>query len=153
MSHVTISETPTITAGAYASLDAVGGKLEFENARTPYSNHGHIRRASISDKGQQNALLYLVLFSEDFTATADNAAFAVSDADLLNVVAVIEFAVANYASFDANSFCTTGFAGVQMELPFTLAEGGTSLFGQLFVKTGTPTYTSTSDLKVTLHVS
>ena len=152
MSHVTVSDTPVITAGAYASLDAVGSKMEFEDVRTPYSNHGHIKRAYLSDKGKQNALLYLILFSEDFTETADNAAFAVSDADLLNVVAVIEFSVANYASFNANSFCTTGFAGVAMDLPFSLAEGGTSLFGQLFVKTSTPTYTSTSDLEITLHV-
>ena len=151
MGHSTIAVTPTITAGAYSALDAVGGKMEFTDALTPFENHGHIERAQISDKGKQNALLYLVLFNQDFTATADNAAFAVSDADLLNVCAVIEFSVANYASFDANSFCTTGFAGVTMSLPFELIEGGTSLFGQLFVKTSTPTYTSTSDLTVTIH--
>lgn len=152
MSHKSATVTPTITAGAYSALDAVGGKLEFTDVVTPYSNHGHVVRAQLSDKAKQNALLYLVLFSEDFTATADNAAFAVSNADLLNVVAVIEFSVANYASFDANAWCTTGFAGVTMNLPFNLAEGGTSLFGQLFVKTSIPTYTSTSDLTVTIHV-
>ena len=152
MTHVTVSATQVITAGAYSALDAVGSKLEFEDARTAYSSHGHIKRAFLSDKGKQNALLYLVLFSEDFTETADNAAFAVSDADLLHVVAVIEFSVANYSSFNANSWCTTGFLGVDMEIPFSLVKGGTSLFGQLFVKTSTPTYTATDDLRVTLHV-
>jgi len=152
MSHVTVIETPTITAGAYSALDAVGGKLEFENVRTPYDNHGHVCRAMISDKGKQNALLYMILFNQDFTATADNAAMAVSDADLLNVCGIIEFPVANYTSFNANSVCTTGFAGVAMDLPFSLASGGTSLFGQLMVKTSEPTYTSTSDLQITLHV-
>ncbi len=147
-----IHQTPVITAGAYSALDAVGGKLEFEDARTPHSNAGVIVQAHISDKGKQNALLYLVLFDQDFTPTADNDAFAVSDADLLNVVGVIEFAVANYASFNANSFCTMGFAGVAVELPFVLVEGGTSLFGQLFVKTSTPTYTSTTDLAVGLII-
>ena len=154
MSHVTVTETPTVTAGAYSALDAVGGKLEFEDVRTAFSNHGHIVRAMLSDKGKQSSLLHLILFSEDFTATADNAAFAVSDADLLNVVAVIDFTAANYVDFDANSFCTTGFSGVVMELPFTLVEGGSSIFGQLFAGVGsTPTYTSTSDLAVTLHVA
>ena len=153
MGCASIEETPTISSGAaYASLDAVGGKLEFENAVTPYSNHGHVIRAMLSDKGKQNALLYLVLFSEDFTATADNAAFDPSDADLLNVIGIIEFPVANYSSFADNSVCTTGFAGVTMDLPFNLVSGGTSLFGQLMVKTQTPTYTSTSDLQVRLHV-
>ena len=152
MSHNHIADTPVITAGAYSSLDAVGGKLEFENARTKFSPAGHIVQAFVSDKGKQNALLYLVLFSEDFTETADNDAFAVSDADLLNVVAVIEFAVANYASFNANSFCAMGFLGIEVNLPFELEDGGTSLFGQLYVKTSTPTYTSTSDLRVSLCI-
>jgi len=152
MSHNDIHVTPTITAGAYSALDAVGGKLEFENACTAFSSSGHISQAHISDKGKQNALLYLVLFDQDFTATADNAAFAVSDADLLNVIAVIEFSVANYASFNANSWVSTGFLGLEVGVPFQLVDGGTSLFGQLFVKTSTPTYTSTSDLTVGLLV-
>ena len=153
MSHKYVQDTPVITAGAYSALDAVGGKLEFEDARTTFSPHGQIRQAHVSDKGKQNALLYLVLFSKDFTETPDNDAFAVSDADLLNVVGVIEFAIANYSSFNANSFCSMGFLGVEVNLPFTLIEGGTSLFGQLFVKTSTPTYTSTSDLKVGLLIA
>ena len=139
-----IHVTPAITAGAYSALDAVGGLMEFEDARTSFSRTGCICQAHITDKGKQNALLYLVLFNQTFTPTADNAAFAVSDADLLNVVAVIEFAVANYASFNANSYVSMGFLGVSVELPFALKKGGTSLFGQLFVKTSTPTYTSTS---------
>lgn len=147
-----IHETPVITAGAYSALDAVGGKLEFEDACSQYANHGRIRQAHISDKGKQNALLYLVLFDRDFTETADNDAFAISDADLLHVVAVIEFAVDSYASFNANSFCTMGFLGVDVNLPFVLAEGGTSLFGQLFVKTSEPTYTATDDLTVGLVI-
>lgn len=153
MSHHYVFDTPVITAGAYSALDAVGGKLEFEDALTPFSPHGHIKQAHISDKGKQNALLYLVLFSQDFTETADNDAFAVSDADLLNVVGVIEFAIANYSSFATNSFCSMGFVGIDVELPFTLVKGGSSLFGQLFVKTSTPTYTSTSDLKVGLLIA
>ena len=153
MTHAYVYDIPTITAGAYSAGDAVGGKLEFEDARSSFSNHGHIRQAHISDKTTQKALLYLVLFSEDFTETADNAAFSISDADLLNVVAVIEFAVANYAEFADNAFCTMGFAGVDVNLPFSLKEGGTSLFGQLFLKTSEPTYVSTSDLKVGLLIA
>lgn len=153
MIHQDVRVTPVITAGAYSSLDAVGGKMEFENVLTPYSNAGHIRQAHITDKGKQNALLYLVLFNQDFTETADNAAFSVSDADLVNIVAVLEFSVANYVSFANNSFCALGFLGINTHLPFSLNDGNTSLFGQLFVKTSTPTYTSTSDLSVSLIVN
>ena len=147
-----IHVTPVVTVGAYSALDAVGGKLEFEDACTPYSNSGSIKQAHVSDKNKQNALLYLVLFDQDFTATADNAPFAVSDADLLNVVGVITFGVANYSSFNANSFASMGLVGIDVNVPFVLVEGGTSLFGQLYVVTSTPTYASVSDLSVGLII-
>ena len=69
------------------------------------------------------------------------------------MVAVIDFAAASYSDFNANSFCATGFSGVQFDVPFSLKEGETSLFGQLYAGTGaTPTYTSTSDLKIGLLI-
>lgn len=145
--------TPVITAGAYSSLDAVGSKLEFEDVRTPYNKSGVIRAAHIKDSAKQAALLYLVLFDQDFTETTDNDAFAVSDADLLNVVAILEFAVNDYASFNANCVGTLGIGGPDLGHPFVLTEGGTSLFGQLFVKTSTPTYVATDDLTVELIIS
>jgi len=148
-----IHVTPTVTVGAYAALDAVGGKLEFEDACTPYANHGRIRQAHLMDKAKQDDLLHLVLFSEDFTATADNSPFAVSDADLAHVVAVISFEAANYATFNANSFCAMGLLGIDINLPFVLKEGETSLFGQLYTGTGaTPTYASTTDLTIGLLI-
>ena len=152
MTHKYIEATPVVTVGAYASLDAVGGKLEFEDACTAFQNSGRICRAYVTDKGKQDALLYLVLFSEDFTATADNAAFDVTDADLLNVMAVLEFAVADYGTFNDNSIATLGFDNLEVSVPFVLAEGGTSIFGQLYVKTSTPTYTATDDIRVRLVV-
>ena len=147
-----ISETPTITAGAYSALDAVGSKMEFKDVCTPYSNTAKIVQAYIKDAAKQDALLYLVLFDRDFTETADNAAFAVSDADLLNIVCVLEFAVADYIDFSANSMAQLSTENVVVRHPFTLIEGGTSLFGQLFVKTLTPTYVATNDLCVELVV-
>jgi hypothetical protein len=148
-----ISVTPTITAaGAYASLDAVGGKLEFEEARTPYSSHGHIEAAKIIDNDSEDALLRLILFNQDFTATADNAAMSITDADLANCMGVISFTAANYLTFATNSIGTMGLAGIQVLFPFVLVGGGTSLFGQLMVETSTPTYTAVDDLTVVLTI-
>ena len=147
-----VLETPVITAGAYSAGDAVGGKMEFKNVCTPYDNSGTIVQAHIKDKDQQNALLYLVLFDQDFTATADNAAFTVSDADLENIISVLQFSVANYVSFADNSVGLLDIVNYELSRPFVLRQGGTSLFGQLFVKTSTPTYVSTSDLTVGLFI-
>jgi len=116
-----ITVIPTISAAvAYASGDAVGGKMEFANVRTPYSSVGRIRRGVIKDKAKQNALLYLILFNKDFTATADNAAFTVTDADLLHCLGALEFSVADYISFVDNSAATLGFRGLFHEEPFIL---------------------------------
>ena len=129
----------------------VGDKMEFEDVCTPFDNSARIRQAHIIDNASEDALLYLVLFDRDFTETADKAVFAVSDADVAHVVAVIEFAVANYATFNTNSFCTMGFVGIDVNLPVVLVEGGTSLFGQLFAA-ATPNYTAITDLTVGLVI-
>jgi hypothetical protein len=142
-----VTATPAITAGAYSAADAVGGKIEFENACSVYKNSGTIVQATLIDKAKQNALIHLVLFDRDFTAVADNAPFDVTDADLANVVGQIEFAVADYLSLADNSVCP-----LVGDFPFTLVEGGTSLFGQLYVVTSTPTYAAVDDIIVKLIV-
>ena len=153
MTHRVVSQTPVVSAAAiYASGDAVGGKLEFTNVCSTYRAAGRICQAKIKDNAKQNALLQLVLFKEDFTATADNAAFSVTDADLANCIGVMNFAVANYTSFDANSIGTMGLAGLEVNFPYTLVAGGTSLSGQLMVLTSTPTYAATDDLQIDLTV-
>jgi hypothetical protein len=146
-----VDVTPTITAGAYSAADAVGGLLEFENVCTSYSNSGELVKAIVTDKAKQNALLHLALFSRAFTPTADNAPFAVSDADLANLISVIHFEVADYASFDANSAALIGFDALAVSMPYVLVPGGTSLFGQLYTG-GTPTYVATNDLTIKLIV-
>lgn len=153
MTYTGVTVVPTISSGvAYTSGDALGGKLEFENALSAYSQGGTINRATIKDRGKQNANLVLVLFKDDFTATADNAAFTVSDADLDKVVGVLSFPATNYISFADNSIASLGLLGLDIEEPFKLSDGETTLYGQLLVNGSTPTYTSTTDIRVCLLI-
>lgn len=141
----TISQTPTVTAGAYSADEAVGGLLTFENAATPTGNDvggGIIKDLIILDDAGQDAELELWLFSETFTAMVDNAAWNPSQADLRNLVAVIS--TANGAWFDAG---TESVARIEVSQRYDL--DGTSLFGQLVTR-GTPTYTATDDVTVIL---
>lgn len=145
-----ITVTPTITAGAYSAGDALGGKLEFENAASVYQQSGIIRNVIITDKGKQSALVNLFLFNRDFTPTADNAAFTISDADLLNCIGVINIVAANWFLAADNAVATP--TALIPSFYFKLQDpGDSSLYGQL-VAVGTPTYTSTSDLAVTLVI-
>src|SRR3954469_19526232 len=91
------SQTPTITASsAYASGNALGGKLTFTNAifnPQPTQNNagggGIIFNALILDKDKQSAAIDIVLFKVDFTATADKSNFDPSAGDMANCVGVI----------------------------------------------------------------
>lgn len=138
-------QSPTITAGAYSANDAVGGKLTFSDVASGGS--GKLVSLSVSDKSGQGVALVLLLFNQDFTATADNAGISVSAADQLNMIGSVSIATGDYVSLGSGKGKTATLKNIQLVL-----EGATdnNVYGQLYT-TGTPTYTSTSDLQVTLH--
>ena len=81
-------EIPGIgTAAAYASGDALGTK--FELAGVPKS--GRIIEARFHDLDNEGIDKELWVLDGNFTAQADNDAFALSDADNLQVIAVFVF--------------------------------------------------------------
>ena len=136
----TISQTPTVTAGAYVANDAVGGLLTFANASRSVGGGGVIKDMIILDDAGQDAEMELWLFNVTFTAMVDNAPWAPSEADLRNLVGVIT--TANGAWFAAG---TPSVAVVEASQRYDLI--GTNLFGQLVTR-GTPTYAATNDVTV-----
>ena len=78
------------TAAAYAAGDAFGAKFTFDVPRG-----GVIEAAIMLDLDDEGIETELWLFDQDFTATADNSAFAPTDMDLLKLVAVIS--ITNFA--------------------------------------------------------
>lgn len=147
---VRISVTPTITAGAYAAGDALGGLLTFPNAVSVAGGAGLITKVVIIDDAQQLAPVDLVLFNQTFVATANNAPFDPTDADLQNSIGYVNIAQTDYASFADNSVACKA-SGLRMPFEFVLATGQTSLFGQLVVR-NTPTYAATDDITVILTI-
>lgn len=140
-----IAATPTITAGAYGAKDAVGGLLTFANAVRVAGGTGTLHAVTVVDDGMQSAELVLVLFDQSFTPTADNAPFDPSDADLENCIGKVVVLAADYNAFVDNAVACRSGIGLPLKLD------GTSLYGQLMC-TGTPTYTSTADLTVKVHI-
>lgn len=137
---IIISQTPTITAGAYSINDAVGGLLTFANAARVSAGGGIIKNVLIIDDAGQDAALELWLFSQTFTAMADNAAWAPSEADLENLICIIPSS--DGAWFAAG---TPSVTAIESSQRFNLT--GTSLFGQLVTR-GTPTFSATDDLTI-----
>ena len=136
----TLSQTPTVTAGAYAAGDAVGGLLTFANAARYSGYGGVIKDLIILDDAGQDTEMELWLFDRTFTAMVDNAPWAPSEADLRNLVAVVS--TGDGAWFAAG---TPSVARVECSQRYDCA--ATSLFGQLVTR-GTPTFAATDDISV-----
>lgn len=143
---VRLAVTPTIsTSPAYSLKDAVGALMTFANAARASGGSILVQSAQIVDKANTplDAQLDLVLFDRSIAAPTDNAIFAPTDAEMANCVGVIPFSV--YSDFSVNSVCAYNSIGLEIVL------NGTDLFGVLVAR-GTPTYTSTTDLVVTLTI-
>ena len=141
----TVTDNPTITAGAYSANDAVGGLITFADAAYKTFGSGVIQTILVIDDAKQSAELELHLFNKTFPATSDNDAFDPTDDDLENYIGFILVTTADYADFTDNSAASVSNVG----LAFSLL--GTSLFGQLVTR-GTPTYAATDDLTIKLAI-
>jgi len=136
----TITQTPTVTAGAYTAGDAVGGLLTFANAARVSGGGGVIKNMLIVDDAGQDAELELWLFNQTFTALSDNAPWAPAEADLENLICILT--TSDGAWFAAG---TPSAARVEASQRYDLT--GTSMFGRLVTR-GTPTFAATDDVTI-----
>ena len=143
---ITIAQTPTVTVGAYSANEAVGGLLTFAGAARVATYGGVIKNVLIIDDAGQDAVTELWLFDVTFTAMADNAAWAPSQADLRNLVCVVS------TNDSANGWAAAGTLSVcSIECSYRFDATGTSLFGQLVTR-GTPTEAATDDITVQIGI-
>lgn len=86
------------TVSAYAAGDAFGDKFTIKVPK-----QGVISTAVFLDKDDEGITKELVLFSKDFVAVTDNAAFAIRDHDLERVKGVIDFD--DFRNYGNNQVC------------------------------------------------
>lgn len=154
--HVVVSaHAYPSTGAAYGAGDLVGTKMSFTDILVNDMGGAAIKSVQVVDKGKQVKALDLILFNENLAsntgagtiwATGDNTALVVADSDLLNAVALVSVGTGDYSAFSANAI-----AVVTTDLPIYI-RSGRGLYG-LLVARGTPTYTSTDDLVVSLGVA
>lgn len=98
---------PGIPGGIlYTTGDALGAKFEID---VPIS--GIIHGAMFVDRDDEGIETDLVLFTGDFTATADNLEFTVSDADFAAFLSTITFSTfKNFALNQVSSAAAIGLA-------------------------------------------
>lgn len=141
--------TPTVTAGAYSAYDSIGGLLTFPDVIRSSVGSGVVTSAIIYDLASNTVAYELALFTANPSATTftDNSAIDLADADLSKQFAEIEFATTNRFAYADNS---TSLKAAEY-WPLQFSSTSRTVYGALR-STGTPTYSTTSDLTVCIIV-
>lgn len=152
-SVVRLQATPVISNGAvYATGDCLGPIQTVAGAAINNGDPGKLLAVTILDKTQaQRSAIDLYFWDRAVTTAADNALFTISDADMVFCLGGIAIATGDYNTAwpgtPTNNIATKILA---TPLPFVLS-GSTNLYMQAIVR-GTPTYTSTSDIVISLLI-
>lgn len=137
--YVTPYVTLVISTSLYATGDALGAKASFPNV----PEHGTIISINVIDRDSENVNLDIVFFRVDIAGTADNAAFAPTDAELQNCEGA--YLVDTWKTFSTNSLGAEANVGLGYWAP------SGSLYFQCVTR-GAPTYTATDDVRVAVTI-
>lgn len=152
MEQLIVKVTPTISANsAYQSGDQVGGITVISEAAFDTDRVVKLTSLLLLDREQQDAALVLYFFDDLPTVVSvDNGAFDITDAEIMaKCVGVVTIGTSDYADCDEVAF-------VQKQPNLLMKSVHTSELrksGNLYCvmsTTSTPTYTSTSSLKLVL---
>lgn len=144
-----ITVTPTVsTSPAYTANDQVGGIQTITLGDSSEQKLATLLSVSVVDKGKQSAALTIFFFTQLPTiASSDNAAFDLTDANMLYYAFHINIGSTDYASSASNSAASLTMSSVAKAAMAT-GNGATALYA-VAMTTGTPTYASTTDLQFT----
>jgi len=136
-------------AGVYATGDYMGTTTtpqSFASAVRTSGGTGVIKSVLISDKiTTANVAMELWIVDRTYTAPTDNAAWDLSDPNMLFVQAVIPISTAGWYASSAGQVYVDG------TLSIPIKSNGTTLFYALVARGTTPSFTS-SDLTITLGI-
>lgn len=144
--------TPTIVGASFSAGDAVGSKMTF-------TLPGLCERSLLLQKAEllddaaspASAALDLYLFNSGFAGVADNAAFAITQADFAagKILYKAQFLTYEDTPIGTNAGAKLSVAsGLNFIVPFS----GDKIYGQLVTPSATPTYAA-GQLLVALHVA
>jgi len=140
-----VSVTPTVTAGAYTAGNEVGGLLHFSNVFGAAFS-GTLTDILVTSKSVQTTGYVLYLFSQNpsHTTWTDKSAPSINAADL-------PYLLGAYTLGAANSGLGTETTNQSNNVNSAIFSVNQDLYGVL-TAVATPTYTSTSDVTVSLRV-
>lgn len=136
-----VDVTPTITGGAYAADDVVGGIQTIASASRVAGKAIILQSLVITDLAKQDAAMRIFFFNANpGTGTySDNGALTIHDTDMALCIGAISIAASDYIDASASSVGTLPHVGLE------LIPTATSLFAVAQTKDA-DTWTTTADL-------
>lgn len=135
----------TTATTAYTAGDQVGTQFTFANAARASGGTGLIVGAVLISAADIIGAYDIIITRASITLAADNAAYAISDADALNIVAIVPLA----AAYDiGNNRVAQAF---NLAIPYDCS-GGTSLYGGLITRVSHTFFAAVTDLQMILYV-
>jgi hypothetical protein len=133
-----------LTNATYAAGDQLGNIMEFTNAARVSGGTGRITSVTLHDENDAIGAVDVVFFDRTATLATDNNAFSISDADLLNVVAVVQLTGA--FDFALNRLCVAH----NLSIPYTC--NATSLFAAMITRSANAAYATATLIKLSVTV-
>jgi hypothetical protein len=135
----------TTATTAYVAGDQVGTQFTIANAARISGGSGTLIGLELTSAADIIGAYDLVLTRASITLASDNAAYAISDADALNVIGVVQM----YTVYDiTNNRVAQAW---NLAIPYDCS-GGTSLYGGLVNRAGHTFFGATTDLQLTAWV-
>lgn len=146
LQRIAVGVTGVTTATtAYTAGDQVGTQITLANAARVSGGGGTIIGVTLIDQSDIIGAYDVVIFDSSATLAADNAAFAISDADSLDIVAVVQLA----GAFDlTNNRIGQAY---NLAIPY-VCNGGTSLYAGLICRAGHTFFTSGALPQINVYV-
>lgn len=146
LSRISVTSTAlTIATTTYSAGDQVGTLFTFANAARTTGGGGTIVGMTLIDSGDVLGAVDVAVFDSSVTLAADNAAFAISDADANKAVALIQLS----GSVDIGSNRIA--QATNLAVPY-VCNGGTSLFGAVITRSNNAVFAANTDIQLVLYV-
>lgn len=138
---VTVIEvTPTLSTGAYTTLDQLGTLHTLTDAVLDRKSTCVLEDLMIVDKAAQGAELDIFFFDDVPTIAADADAFAVSDADMADMcIGHLRIQTTDYRTITTSTVANLKNIGLTLQSKSVLGANYKKIFAAVRV-TGTPTY-------------
>lgn len=141
---VTSSGLTTATT-AYVTGDQVGAQFTVAGAARASGGGGYITGVALIDAADIIGGYEVVFFDSSVTPAADNAAFAISDADALKIIGTVQ--LAGSVDIGNNRLCQAH----NLAIPY-VCSGGTSIYALLICRFGHTFFTAATDLQLVVYM-